>query len=148
MKVAIVEDGKVVYRGALPKKYQGKYVNVSNLEHIANDLESLAAKGILPLEEVTPDHDRATHKTDGWAEEVQADKVVLTWNVREKTQGELDAEAAAKAIAYKWQRQGEYPPIGELVVALWERVVENRPAEAEGLQKKRLAIKAKYPKPE
>lgn len=34
-----------------------------------------------------------------------------------------------------------------LVVALWEKVVENRPESLEALQAKRLAVKAKIPKP-
>jgi hypothetical protein len=34
----------------------------------------------------------------------------------------------------------------ELIVALWEYVVENRPAAMNELQAKRLAVKQKYPK--
>lgn len=34
----------------------------------------------------------------------------------------------------------------ELIVALWEYVVENRPAAMNELQEKRLAVKQKYPK--
>lgn len=42
-------------------------------------------------------------------------------------------------------RKAEYPSIESLVVALWEKVVENRDDAANSLQAQREAIKAKYP---
>jgi len=142
-KFAIVENGKVVYRGVLPKNWK----NTSNLYLLADDLESLKAKGILPLEEVTPDYNPATHRQEGWTEDIQEDKVVLTWNIREKTQGELDDEVKQRTVAYKAYREAEYPRADELLFALWEKVMEGRPEEADALEAKRQAIKAKYPKP-
>jgi hypothetical protein len=56
----------------------------------------------------------------------------------------LEAEHAAQE--YARNRKGEYPNIEELVVALWESVVEERLAPAIELQAKRQAIKNKYPK--
>ena len=47
---------------------------------------------------------------------------------------------------YERLRKAEYPPIDELIVALWENVVEERAASVVSLESKRQAIKAKYPK--
>ena len=44
------------------------------------------------------------------------------------------------------KRQAEYPTTLELIVALWEDFIENRPEASKELQLKRLAIKKKYPK--
>lgn len=52
------------------------------------------------------------------------------------------------ALGYVAKRRVELPPLEELVVALWEKVVENRPELAEEVQLKRQIIKEKYPKPE
>ena len=48
---------------------------------------------------------------------------------------------------YAEKRQAEYPSMDELVVALWEAVIEERMASSIDLQGKRTAIKDKYPKP-
>ena len=64
-----------------------------------------------------------------------------------------DAEYAAIMEAnkpiptYEELRRAEYPSTDELVVALWEKVVEGRSATADVLQAKRETVKAKYPKP-
>ena len=50
------------------------------------------------------------------------------------------------AQAYARNRQAEYPSIDELVVALWEGVVEERMASVTALEGLRQAIKQKYPK--
>ena len=55
-------------------------------------------------------------------------------------QAEYDAQEYAR------NRQAEYPSIDELIVALWENVVEERAASVVSLESKRQAIKAKYPK--
>jgi hypothetical protein len=47
---------------------------------------------------------------------------------------------------YARNRQAEYPSINELIVALWENVVEERAASVISLEATRQAIKAKYPK--
>ena len=44
------------------------------------------------------------------------------------------------------KRKEEYPSIDELVVALWEGVVEERMAAVTKLEIKRQAVKAKHPK--
>jgi len=61
-----------------------------------------------------------------------------------------DAEFAAimEAIkpipTYEDLRRAEYPSADELIVALWERVIEGRPESADILQAKREAVKIKY----
>jgi len=47
---------------------------------------------------------------------------------------------------YDEKRKAEYPSIDELVVALWEGVVEERMAAVTKLEGKRQAVKTKYPK--
>ena len=64
----------------------------------------------------------------------------------------IDANKAAivaglVATEYRRKREAEYPSIKEVSVALWEKVVEGKPESADLLQTKRLAVKAKYPKP-
>ena len=44
------------------------------------------------------------------------------------------------------KRKAEYPSIDELVVALWEGVVEERMAAVTKLETHRQIVKAKYPK--
>lgn len=43
-------------------------------------------------------------------------------------------------------RQAAYPPKDELIVALWEKVVEGRPESADALQIERLKVKENIPK--
>ena len=57
-----------------------------------------------------------------------------------RLQSEYDAQEYAR------KRQAEYPSIDELIVALWENVVEERAASVVSIESKRQAIKAKYPK--
>ena len=47
---------------------------------------------------------------------------------------------------YDEKRKAEYPSIDELVVALWEGVVEERMAAVTKLEIKRQAVKANHPK--
>jgi len=47
---------------------------------------------------------------------------------------------------YEDLRRAEYPLTDELIVALWEQVIEGRPESAVILQAKREAVKLKYPK--
>ena len=47
---------------------------------------------------------------------------------------------------YARNRQAEYPSINELVVALWEGVVEERMASVTRLEAERQAVKARHPK--
>ena len=55
-------------------------------------------------------------------------------------QAEYDAQEYAR------NRQAEYPSINDLIVALWENVVEERAASVIELEAKRQDVKTKYPK--
>src|ERR1700759_3376148 len=48
---------------------------------------------------------------------------------------------------YRVNRLMEYPEIAELVVALWEMLIESRPESAQAIQILRAQIKQKHPKP-
>jgi len=72
-------------------------------------------------------------------------------NQTQPTQSEIDAEVARlqseyDVLQYQRDRQAEYPSINELIVALWENVVEERAASVISLEAARQAIKTKYPK--
>ena len=56
-------------------------------------------------------------------------------------QAEYDAQDYAR------HRQAEYPSIDDLIVALWENVVEERASAVISLEADRQAVKTKYPKP-
>jgi hypothetical protein len=62
----------------------------------------------------------------------------------EAAHAEWQAEYDGKA--YARNRQAEYPSTDDLIVALWENVVEERAASVISLEAARQAIKAKYPK--
>jgi hypothetical protein len=71
--------------------------------------------------------------------------------VTQPTQEEIDTEVARLQAEYDSQeyarnRQAEYPSIDELVVALWEGVVEERMASVTRLEGLRQAVKTRYPK--
>ena len=55
-------------------------------------------------------------------------------------------QAEHDAQEYARNRQAEYPSLDELVVAMWEGVVEERMASVTRLEGLRQAIKQKYPK--
>ena len=58
-----------------------------------------------------------------------------------RLQSEFDAQDYAR------NRQAEYPSINDLIVALWENVVEERASAVISLEADRQAVKTKYPKP-
>ena len=68
----------------------------------------------------------------------------LTESEIETAHAEWQAEHDAQA--YARNRQAEYPSINELIVALWENVVEERASAVVSLEAKRQAVKTKYPK--
>lgn len=78
----------------------------------------------------------------------------IVWNspdIPQPTTEEIEAEKARlqeeyDALQYQRDRKAEYPSLDELVVALWEGVVEERMAAITALEADRQAIKAKYPK--
>jgi len=80
---------------------------------------------------------------------------IAEWNSAspQPTEAEIEAahvewQAEHDAQEYARNRQAEYPSIDELIVALWEGVVEERMASVTALEGLRQAVKDKYPKPE
>ncbi len=49
--------------------------------------------------------------------------------------------------AYQLQREKKYPKRDDLIVAMWEMLVEGKTEEADKIQAIREAIKAEFPKP-
>ncbi|MDP6587151.1 MAG: hypothetical protein QF535_21035 [Anaerolineales bacterium] len=144
--VAIVESGVVVYRGSLPKNWK----NTSGLHNSKDDWDALAELGIYPLEEVTPSVDSDTEILDGWTEDIQADKVVLTHTKRSLTSDELADIAASEAVAYKWKRESEYPEISDQLDMLWHAIDTGDWTAAKvkltSFYTELKAVKDKYPK--
>ena len=78
---------------------------------------------------------------------------IREWNSASPQPTEAEIESAHNewkaeydAQEYARNRKAEYPSINDLIVALWENVVEERAASVVSLESKRQAIKAKYPK--
>jgi hypothetical protein len=77
--------------------------------------------------------------------DVNDNPVVLDQSLIDTETARLQAESDAQA--YARNRQSEYPSIDELVVAMWEGVVEERMASVTKLEGLRQAVKTKYQKP-
>jgi len=80
---------------------------------------------------------------------------IKEWNSAspQPTEAEIETahaewQAEHDSQEYARNRQAEYPSIDELIVALWEGVVEERMASVTALEGLRQAVKDKYPKPE
>ena len=78
---------------------------------------------------------------------------IVEWKSGSPQPSEAEIEAAHNewqseydSQEYARNRQAEYPSINELVVALWEGVVEERMASVTALEALRQAVKTKYPK--
>ena len=59
---------------------------------------------------------------------------------------EIDT-TVAKPASYRQSRKNEYPPLSDLIVALWENVIEKKTKKESGvdnIQKLRKEIKSKY----
>jgi len=57
-------------------------------------------------------------------------------------------KAKFDSTKYQLLRRKKYPKTDELIIALWEKVMEDNSVSADELQELRLAIKEKYPKSE
>lgn len=96
---------------------------------------------------------RALAPRAGWS--MSSTGVIVAWDGHGDDQpteaaivAELERQVAAwQADQWRRDREAAYPTIPELTVAIWESLVEGRPASADELQALRIAIKAKYPKP-
>ena len=76
----------------------------------------------------------------------------ISWDGPDTQPTQEELEAAWTQIQeaynndYSRKREVEYPSVDELIVALWEGVVEERMAAVTKLEAKRQAVKLKYPK--
>ena len=89
----------------------------------------------------------------GWSDSKNKvyENLIIHHSDKEKPSKEwLETELKSQQDAYDndhaRKRKEEYPSIDELVVALWEGVVEERMAAVTSLEAKRQAVKLKYPK--
>lgn len=89
-KVVIIKKGIIVYRGLLPNQWR----HHCGLHHSADNWPTLNAKGIFELIEVMPEDVPVAHKIDGFTDKFVDNTNIQTWNIRAKTQDELDAEVA------------------------------------------------------
>ena len=121
-KVAIVENGAVVYRGVLPRVWK----NSSGLHNSRDDWTTLLELGIYPLEEVMPSVNNDTETLNGFTEDIQSDKVVLTNLKRDKTDAEVALDAASAAVAYKWERERAYPKLEEQLDLLYKDMLADK----------------------
>ena len=78
---------------------------------------------------------------------------IKEWNSNQSPPTEAEIEAAHNewqaeydAQEYARNRQAEYPSTDDLIVALWENVIEERAASVIELEAKRQDVKTKYPK--
>ena len=105
----------------------------------------ITANGLIQLGfEVTTDF---TLQNDGdgvYIKEGVSDKPKPTTADIEVAHAEWQSEYDAQE--YARNRKAEYPSIDDLIVALWEAVVEERMAAVTSLEGKRQAVKTKYPK--
>ena len=91
--------------------------------------------------------------TDYVLQDDGAGAYIAVWNSAspQPTEAEIETahsewQAEYDAQEYARNRQAEYPSIDELIVALWEGVVEERMASVTALEELRQAVKTKYPK--
>ncbi len=88
----------------------------------------------------------------GWSDSKNKvyDNLVIHSADDKPTQEWLEAELKSQQDAYDndhaRKRKAEYPSIDELVVALWEGVVEERMSAVTALEAVRQAVKTKHPK--
>lgn len=80
--------------------------------------------------------------------------VIAEWNSASPQPSEAEIEAADAEYQTAWNaqeyarnRKPEYPSTDELIVALWENVVEERASAVVSLEAVRQAVKTKFPKP-
>jgi hypothetical protein len=89
--IAIVENDKVTYRGNIPGTFVIGGKLKTGLQNLVVPSDAAKVLCIFPLEIIKPEFNATTHKLDGFIDDIQKDKVVQTYIVREKTQAELDA---------------------------------------------------------
>lgn len=68
------------------------------------------------------------------------------WEQQQREEEKESEELQFQNKPYQDKRKSEYPPTDDLIVALWEYIIEERPVSAREIQKQRKEIKKKYPK--
>lgn len=88
--------------------------------------------------------DRPNHAT--WLDQIIIDDDTVTLGQLEVEDALYKAEYDSES--YKRNREKELPLIKDLIISMWERFVEGRPANVttDAIEAKRQAIKTKYPK--
>jgi len=93
-------------------------------------------------------------ETDFVLQDDGAGAYIKVWNSASPQPSEAEIESAHNewkaeydAQEYARKRKAEYPSINDLIVALWENVVEERASAVVSLEADRQAVKTKYPKP-
>lgn len=143
MKYCLIEADEIVKGpGSLPTNW--KYI--SNLPALP-DIK-LKEFGWLPCEYLELVFDPATQKRLPDTYDIQEDKVLVIFNIENKTQEELDAEAVAmaeaEATAYIQQRKDAHILIGDQLDMQYWDLVNGTTIWKEYV----TGIKEQYPKPE
>ena len=127
-----VENNEIIEKGIGKPKLK----NVSFPEQCSD--ETYAEHGFFKeVYEPLPDFDNLLKEFDRYDQSIVGKTVVFSPVLKDRNLPDV----------YKYRREMEYPAIDKLIVALWERVVENRPEASNALQEKREQVKAKCPKP-
>jgi len=84
----------------------------------------------------------------GWSDSKNKvyENLVIHGDQEKPTQEFLESELVKLQSDYARNREAEYPSLNDLIVALWEGVVEERMASIMELEVQRQAVKEKYPK--
>lgn len=77
---------------------------------------------------------------------LESDPIPTREELAEKWE-QIKEEVALRKVAQARSTPGNYPSKDDMIVALWEMVVENRPEMAQRLQARREEIKEQFPKP-
>jgi hypothetical protein len=139
---------KISHDGAVEKVFGQRAVtddwgiqHPSNIFSLWTDAELNAIGYARFDEQPIPSNKRSAGSTDTFAD----GRVYRSHAMRDFVPA-ADAQPGDEDYDHAVERKRLYPPLEELIVALWEDVVENRPDEAEALEEKRRAVKARFPK--
>lgn len=69
-----------------------------------------------------------------------AEELAVLWE-------QIKEEVTLKRVQQRRAVPGNYPSRDDMIVALWEMIIENRPETAQALQARREQIKQQFPKP-
>jgi len=104
--------------------------------------QELSSIGIKPFHPAT--YDRGLRVVGSTLEEVDGE----VYERLELEQIPQEAPAVPPSPGYDFLRKRAYPKTDDLIVALWEKVMEGRNGPAEELQAARLEVKNNFPKPD